>query len=139
MEISSRGKTRARKWGERKDARSFDCAGRGVAFQGRERLGRVLKWPRRTAASLVRHRCQVPHALCLYCERRNGWPTLNATCQLTFSRKAEGSETVQIPALRPARIESSHSRNSTEGGQCCDAQCLKLLLYTHGRPVAHFL
>lgn len=36
MEISSRGQTRVRKWGERKDARSLSGAGWGVTFQGRD-------------------------------------------------------------------------------------------------------
>lgn len=61
-------------------------------------------------ASLIGHRCQVPHALCLCYELRNGLLTLNATRLLTFSRKAEGRETLQTLALRLAAIEALESK-----------------------------
>lgn len=64
MEISSRGKTRARKWGQGKDARSLDCAGRGVAFQGRERFGHVLKWQGCCCGRSFSHQASLSSATC---------------------------------------------------------------------------
>lgn len=102
-EMRSRGQTRVRKWGERQDARSLGGAGRGVAFQGRNPSVCVLKGKGAAAArGGVRPSSGIPvkcHMLCV-CGMSAGMArlTLNATCLLTFSRKTERRETLQMLA-----------------------------------------